>query len=66
VYVALFNLDDEKRDIAFSLASLSVLPSNRMYEVRNLWEKKDCFPLAKDALLSVSIQAHGCMLFRLQ
>ncbi len=66
VYVALFNLDDEKRDVAFSLASLSVLQSNRMYEVRNLWEKKDCFPLAKDALLSVSIQAHGCMLFRLQ
>nr|MCR5763513.1 hypothetical protein [Treponema sp.] len=65
VYVALFNLSDKKRDVSVRLSDIAGIQAQNTYQVRNLWDKKDMFPLAGDSILSLDIGPHGSVLLKL-
>lgn len=64
-YVALFNISDEKREVTVRLSEIQGISESAVYKVRDLWQKKDLFPLSGNAELSETIEAHGCVLLKL-
>ena len=62
VFVALFNLSDGDREVSLPLQSLKGISSSKTYSVRDLWQRRDLFPLQGDAELSINISAHGAAL----
>ncbi len=65
LYLALFNISDEEREVSVNLSDLQGINTSVTYNVRDLWEKKDLFPLPGDAIFSKRIEAHSAMLFKL-
>ena len=65
VNVALFNLSDEEREVSVRLREIQGISESKNYSVRDLWQKKDLFPLQGDAELTRTIPAHGSELLRL-
>jgi hypothetical protein len=65
VNVALFNLSDEEREVSVRLCEIQGISESKNYSVRDLWQKKDLFPLQGDAELTRTIPAHGSELLRL-
>lgn len=61
VYVAFFNLGDQKKNVSVNLDRLGL---NGKARVRDLWEKKD-LPAAS-AGLNADVPPHGAKLFRLE
>ena len=59
-YVAVFNLEDKPRDLRFSFEELG-LPAGRLHQ-RDLWSGKE---VGEAASLSVHVEPHGTMLYRL-
>ena len=68
VYVALFNLGDEKRTVSVSAEELQLV-DGAVYSVRDLWEHADCKKISakqgEKAMLSAELFAHGSALYRL-
>ena len=65
IYVALFNLSDKEDDVTVRLSEIEGIQAQNTYQVRNLWEKSDMFPLAGDTLLSLKVKAHDAVLLKL-
>lgn len=65
LYLALFNISDQEREVSVNLSELQGINSSVTYKIRDLWERKDLFPLPGDAILTKSIEAHSAMLFKL-
>ncbi len=65
VNVGLFNLSDEEREVSVRLCEIQGISESKNYSVRDLWQKKDLFPLQGDAELTRTIPAHGSELLRL-
>jgi hypothetical protein len=66
INIALFNLSDEDGDVQVNLKDIPAVIQSATYSARNLWERKDLFPLAGDAVLSRAIPAHGSELIQLK
>ena len=66
LYLALFNLSDRLSDVSLSLNSIEGIVESGSYLVRDLWDKKDLFPLQGNSTLSIDIEAHGSKLFMLK
>ncbi|MBR1912132.1 MAG: hypothetical protein IJ828_07225, partial [Treponema sp.] len=65
VYVALFNLSEKDSDVSVRLSDIDGIRPDNTYQVRNLWDKSDMFPLAGNALLSMNVESHGAALLKL-
>ena len=65
INVGLFNLSDEERDVSVRLCEIQGISESKTYSVRDLWQKKDLFPLQGDAELTRTIPPHGSELLRL-
>lgn len=59
LYAALFNLSDEENEVSVLLRDIPSVEMRKTYAVRDLWNKKDLFPLTGDAVYSVILPAHG-------
>jgi alpha-galactosidase len=60
-YLALFNLSDAQKSIAYPLQAIGAGKTN--FEVRDLWEHKD---LGSKDMLKITLPPHGSALFRLR
>ncbi len=65
INVGLFNLSDEEREVSVRLCEIQGISESKTYSVRDLWQKKDLFPLQGDAELTRTIPPHGSELLRL-
>ncbi len=65
VYVALFNLSEKDSDVSVRLSDIDGIRPDNTYQVRNLWDKSDMFPLVGNALLSMNVESHGAALLKL-
>lgn len=65
IYLAMFNISDEDADVFVNLSEVYGLNPNSTYAVRDLWAKKDLFPIAGNAIFTQFISKHGAMLFKL-
>ncbi len=65
IKVGLFNMSDEEREVSVRLCEIQGVSESKTYSVRDLWQKKDLFPLQGDAELTRTIPAHGSELLRL-
>lgn len=66
IYLALFNISDKEDEISIKLSDIDGINPGKNYQLRDLWESKDLFPLSGDAILSYKIKAHGALLLRLK
>jgi hypothetical protein len=65
VFIALFNLSDEDGEVAVNLSDVPYLNGSGTYRVRDLWNRRDMFPVEGDAELSLSVNKHGAVLLKL-
>lgn len=65
VYIALFNLSDSDSEISVNLNEVPYLTKNALYKVRDLWQKKEMFPLDSNSELSLFIKKHSACLLKL-
>jgi hypothetical protein len=66
IYLALFNISDKEDEISIKLSDIDGINPGQNYQLRDLWESKDLFPLIGDAILSYKINPHGALLLRLK
>ena len=64
--IALFNLSDEEMDVSVDLKSVPDLPREGTFAVRDLWARKDLFPVDSASIVSRTIEAHGAQLLQLK
>jgi alpha-galactosidase len=62
INLAIFNLENNKANLAFDLIELG-MSNSKIYTIRDLWDKNDMGQL-KD-VLSCEIEPHGARLFRI-
>lgn len=66
VYLALFNLEDRARDVSVPLSEIKGIIPEKTYTPRDLWGRKDLFPVQGDALLCVTVEPHGAALLKFE
>ena len=64
VNAALFNLSDEEAEVSFNLKEISGINEGTVYSVRDLWAKKDLFPLEGSSFISQTVPGHGAVLLQ--
>ncbi len=65
IYLAMFNISDEDSEVFVNLSELCGIDLDSTYGIRDLWAKKDLFPVAGNAIFTQFIPKHGAMLFKL-
>lgn len=65
INIALFNLSDNDGEVTANLKEIPGVQESTTYKVRDLWNKKDLFPLQGDAVVSMEIPAHGSVIIQL-
>lgn len=60
--IALFNLSDKTSEVSVRLEDIAGIQAEKTYKVRDLWQKKDLFPLSGSAFFSQTLPPHGSAL----